>query len=97
MRIPWESIFDELFEFRCYTSKLIHFPRRSSVVIHQPEECLLLSALVAVEGPGENPLSSHHESKVCIHAASAGRSIKTAAARGELVEPYRSRQCSLGH
>ena len=66
-------------------------------MIHEPEERLFLAALMAVEGPGENPLSAHHESKVCIHAASARCSVKSAAAGGELVEPYRSRQCSFGH
>src|ERR1700729_364076 len=97
MRIARKSIFDELFEFLCYACELIHFPGRSSVVIHQPEERLFFSALVAVEGPGENPLSAHHESKVCVHAASARCSVKAAAASSELVEPYRGPQCPFGH
>lgn len=66
-------------------------------MINQPEERLFFSALVTVEGPCENPLSSHHESKVCVHAASAWRSVKTSATGGELVESYRSRQCPFGH
>ena len=97
MRKPRESGLGKLLEFRRYPSKLIHFPRRGSIVIHQPEERLFFSSLMTVEGPSENPLSSHHEPKVCIHAASARCSVKAAAAGGELVEPNGRGKCPFGH
>jgi hypothetical protein len=66
-------------------------------VVHKPKERLLLSSLVTVECPGEDPLGSHHESQIGIHAAPAWRSVISTAARSELVDPDRCRQCSLGH
>src|ERR1035438_445214 len=97
MRKPGESVLGKLLEFSCYPRKLIHFPRRGSVVIHQPEERLFFSSLMTVEGPSESPLSSHHEPKVCIHAASARCSVKATAAGGELIEPNGRGQSPFGH
>src|ERR1035441_2393525 len=97
MRKPRESGLAKLLEFRRYPSKLIHFPRRGSIVIHQPEERLFLSALMTVEGPGENSLRSKHECKVCVHVTSARSAVKTAATGGKLVEPNGRGQCPFGH
>ena len=41
-------------------------------MIDQPEERLLFSAEMTVEGPGEDPLRAHHQRQLGIHTASPG-------------------------
>ena len=61
MRIARKAKLGKLLEISGDVRELIHLPRGSVVMVEQSEKRLLLSALVAVEGPRKNSLRSDHE------------------------------------